>query len=139
MFDDVSDATSSTPFESKARARLAQRIAPLPNAPSNVIHMLAFDDDIEVAGSVLSLSERLDERDLLISAGTKSQKHLFAISKRRTLSEAVTNVLVERGDCDVIHSVVKNSGARFSDAGFRLLVNRAAHDDALATQVGLRT
>ena len=115
-----------------------QRLAPIANAPSNVIHMLAFDDDIDVAGSVLTLSDRLDERDLLISAGTKSQKHLLAISQRRTLSESVTNVLVERGDHDVIHSVVRNTGARFSDAGFRMLVNRSADDDGLATDVGLR-
>jgi uncharacterized protein (DUF2336 family) len=138
VFDDVMTRLVNA-IESKARARLAQRIAPVPNAPSNVIHMLAFDDDIDVAGSVLTLSDRLDERDLLISAGTKSQKHLLAISQRRTLSEAVTNVLVERGDCDVIYSVVKNSGARFSDAGFRMLVDRSAVDDALATRVGMRT
>jgi uncharacterized protein (DUF2336 family) len=138
VFDDVMTRLVNA-IESKARARLAQRIAPVPNAPSNVIHMLAFDDDIDVAGSVLTLSERLDERDLLISAGTKSQKHLLAISRRPTLSEAVTNVLVERGDRDVVHSVVRNTGARFSDAGFRMLVDRAAHDDALATQVGLRS
>jgi uncharacterized protein (DUF2336 family) len=138
VFDDVM-ARLVNAIETKARAKLAQRLAPIANAPSNVIHMLAFDDDIDVAGSVLTLSDRLDERDLLISAGTKSQKHLLAISQRQTLSEAVTNVLVERGDCDVIYSVVKNSGARFSDAGFRMLVDRSAVDDALATRVGMRT
>ncbi len=137
VFDDVMTRLVNA-IESKARARLAQRLAPIANAPSNVIHMLAFDDDIDVAGSVLTLSDRLDERDLLISAGTKSQKHLLAISRRRTLSEAVTNVLVERGDREVVHSVVRNTGARFSDAGFRMLVDRAAHDEVLATQVGQR-
>ncbi len=137
VFDDVM-ARLVNAIETKARAKLAQRLAPIANAPSNVIHMLAFDDDIEVAGTVLALSERLDERDLLISAGTKSQKHLLAISQRRTLSESVTNVLVERGDCDVVHAVVRNTGARFSDAGFRMLVNRSAGDDVLATAVGKR-
>src|ERR1700722_1222841 len=92
VFDDVM-ARLVNAIETKARAKLAQRLAPIANAPSNVIHMLAFDDDIDVAGSVLSLSDRLDERDLLISAGTKGQKHLLAISRRRTLSESVTNVL----------------------------------------------
>jgi uncharacterized protein (DUF2336 family) len=138
VFDDVM-ARLVNVIETKARAKLAQRLAPIANAPSNVIHMLAFDDEIEVAGSVLAQSERLDERDLLISAGTKSQKHLFAISQRRTLSEAVTNVLVERGDGDVVYSVVKNTGARFSDAGFRRLIGRSASDDGLATEVGLRS
>jgi uncharacterized protein (DUF2336 family) len=137
VFDDVM-ARLVNAIEAKARAKLAVRLAPIPNAPSGVIHMLAFDDDIEVARPVLTQSERLDERVLLVSAGTKSQEHLFAISQRKSLSEAVTDVLVERGDRDVVHSVVKNSGARFSDAGFRMLVRRSTGDDALATVVGMR-
>jgi uncharacterized protein (DUF2336 family) len=137
VFDDIM-ARLVTTIEAKARAKLAHRLAPIANAPANVIHMLAFDDDIEVASPVLSQSERLDDRDLLVSAGTKSQQHLFAIAQRRSLSEAVTDVLVERGDRDVVHSVVRNVGARFSDAGFRMLVKRSTGDDALATVVGMR-
>jgi uncharacterized protein (DUF2336 family) len=135
VFDDVMARLVST-IEAKARAKLAHRLAPIANAPSNVIHMLAFDDDIEVARPVLTQSERLDDRDLLANASSKSQQHLFAISQRRSLSEAVTDVLVERGDRDVVHSVVKNTGARFSDAGFRMLVKRSTGDDVLATEVG---
>jgi uncharacterized protein (DUF2336 family) len=138
VFDDVMVRLVST-IEAKARARLAHRLAPIANAPSSVIHMLAFDDDIDVAQPVLKQSERLEDPALVANANTKSQRHLFAISQRRSLSEAVTDVLVERGDLEVVHSVVKNAGARFSDAGFRLLVNRSAGDDDLATIVGLRS
>jgi uncharacterized protein (DUF2336 family) len=138
VFDDVM-ARLVNAIETKARAKLAHRLAPIANAPSNVIHMLAFDDDIEVARPVLVQSERLDDRDLEVSAGSKSQQHLFAISQRRSLSESVTDILVERGDRDVVHSVVKNGGARFSDAGFRILVKRSTGDDVLATEVGLRS
>jgi len=138
VFDDVMARLVNT-IETKARAKLAHRLAPISNAPTHVIHMLAFDDDIEVARPVLIQSERLDDRDLMVSAGTKSQQHLFAIAQRRMLSEAVTDVLVERGDRDVVHSVVKNIGARFSDAGFRMLVKRSTGDDVLATEVGSRT
>jgi uncharacterized protein (DUF2336 family) len=138
VFDDVM-ARLVNAIETQARAKLAHRLAPIANAPSNVIHMLAFDDDIEVARPVLTQSERLDDRDLLVSAGTKSQEHLYAIAQRRSLSEAVTDVLVERGDREVVHSVVRNIGARFSDAGFRMLVKRSTDDDALATEVGLRS
>jgi len=137
VFDDVMVRLVST-IETKARAKLASRLAPIVNAPSGVIHVLAFDDDITVAQPVLELSERLEEAALVASASTKSQQHLFAIAQRRSLSEAVTDVLVERGDREVVHSVVKNSGARFSDAGFRMLVNRSAGDDDLATIVGQR-
>jgi uncharacterized protein (DUF2336 family) len=100
--------------------------------------MLAFDDDIEVARAVLITSERLEDTDLVANASHKSQQHLSAIAERRSLSEAVTDVLVTRGDRHVVHSVARNSGARFSDAGFRMLVKRASSDDALAMQVGAR-
>jgi uncharacterized protein (DUF2336 family) len=138
LFDDVMLRLVNT-IETKARAKLADRLASIANAPANVIHVLAFDDDIEVARPILIRSDRLDERDLLATVTSKSQEHLFAISQRNSLSEAVTDVLVERGDRDVVHAVVKNSGARFSDAGFRKLITRSTGDDALATVVGMRS
>jgi uncharacterized protein (DUF2336 family) len=138
VFDDIM-VRLVTATEARARAELAHRLAPIANAPLNTIHMLAFDDDIDVAATVLSQSERLDERALLANTGSKSQQHLFAIAQRKSLSEAVTDMLVERGDREVVHSVVKNSGARFSDAGFRMLVKRSGGDDDLATEVGLRS
>jgi uncharacterized protein (DUF2336 family) len=137
IFDDVMARLVNT-IEAKARAKLAHRLAPVANAPSNVVHMLAFDDDIDIARPLLAQSARLDDRDL-VSAANKSQQHLFAISQRPSLSETVTDVLVERGDRDVVHAVVRNVGARFSDAGFRMLVKRSTGDDALATEVGLRS
>jgi uncharacterized protein (DUF2336 family) len=138
VFDDVMVRLVST-IEAKARAKLAHRLAPIANAPSSVIHLLAFDDDIDVAQPVLEQSERLEDPALVANANTKSQRHLFAIAQRRSLSEAVTDVLVQRGDREVVQSVVKNAGARFSDAGFRILVNRSAGDDDLATIVGMRS
>ncbi|MGC2134650.1 MAG: DUF2336 domain-containing protein [Xanthobacteraceae bacterium] len=138
VFDDIMARLVNT-IEAKVRAKLAHRLAPIANAPTNVIHMLAFDNDIEVASPVLAQSARLDDRDLVTAGRNKSQQHLFAITQRPALSETVTDVLVERGDRDVVHSVVRNVGARFSDAGFRMLVRRAAGDDALATEVGLRS
>jgi uncharacterized protein (DUF2336 family) len=137
LFDEVI-AKLATAIEAKARAKLSIRLADVPTAPAGVVRMLAFDDDIEVARPVLSKSERLNEADLLDNANSKSQQHLAAISERRAISEAVTDVLVSRGDRDVVHSVARNAGARFSDAGFRMLVKRSSSDDALAMQVGAR-
>jgi Uncharacterised protein conserved in bacteria (DUF2336) len=137
LFDEVI-AKLVTAIEAKARAKLSSRLAPVRNAPPGVIRMLAFDDDIEVARPVLTTSERLEEADLVANASNKSQQHLAAIAERRSLSEAVTEVLVARGDRHVVHSVARNAGARFSDAGFRMLVKRSTGDDALAMQVGAR-
>jgi uncharacterized protein (DUF2336 family) len=54
------------------------------------------------------------------------------------LSDAVTDVLVLRGNDEVIHSTVNNPGAEFSERGFTRLVTRAEGDDNLATCLGLR-
>jgi uncharacterized protein (DUF2336 family) len=137
LFDEVITKLTIA-IESKARARLAIRLADTVHAPVGVIRRLADDDDIEVARPVLKGSKRLDEADLLATAKSKGQPHLLAISERASLSEAVTEVLVTRGDREVAHSVAKNAGARFSDAGFRILVKRSANDEGLAVQVGTR-
>src|ERR1700761_1842775 len=52
-------------IETKARAELSNRLAPVPNAPINVLRTLANDDDITVAGPVLTLAPRLAESDLV--------------------------------------------------------------------------
>ncbi len=76
----------------------------------------------------------------MASAGSKSQQHLFAISQRQSLSEAVTDILVERGDRDVVHAVVKNT--RRAVLRRRLphaWSTRSTGDDALAPEVGMRS
>jgi uncharacterized protein (DUF2336 family) len=87
---------------------------------------------------VLSQSNRLDDTALIEAAHNKSQAHLMAISTRKVLSEAVTDVLVMRGNGEVVQSTVNNPGAEFSESGFTQLVGRAEGDDNLATCVGLR-
>jgi len=137
LFDDVI-ARLALEIELSARALLAARLAPIPNAPPETIRSLAFDEEIDVAGPVLAQSERLDDLTLVENASAMSQEHLFAIAQRRSLSEAVTDVLVERGDRVVAMSAVANSGARFSETGFAKLVRRSEGDDELAERVGVR-
>ena len=50
----------------------------------------------------------------------------------------MTDVLVERGDQQVVLSTAKNAGARFSGKGFDTLVKRSHGDDALTSCVGMR-
>ena len=112
LFDDVIIRLAAE-IELSARSLLAVRLAPIPNAPPKIIRALAFDDAIEVARPVLVQSERLDEPTLVENGRTKSQEHLLAISRRRSLSEQVTDVLIERGDQRVVLSIAENRGARF--------------------------
>jgi uncharacterized protein (DUF2336 family) len=137
LFDDVLVRLTDE-IELKARAELARRLAPVGNAPTEVVGRLAKDADILVAGPVLQQSNRLAESDLVEIAETGSQAHLLAISNRAGIAERVTDVLVRRGDPAVVRSVAKNRHARLSAGGLRLLVNQAAKDEALAETVGRR-
>jgi uncharacterized protein (DUF2336 family) len=86
MFDGVISRIAEK-IETKARAELAHRLAPAPNAPPMTVRKLAHNESIEVAGPILSLSSRLSDEDLLAIASGKSQDRLLAISKRSSLSE----------------------------------------------------
>jgi len=138
LFDDVLQKLAAD-IEVAARAKLSGRLAFIDNAPPRLIRLLAFDDEIKVAQPVLTHSSELSDADLVENAATKSQAHLFAIAERLSLSETVTDVLVERGDRRVIHRVVKNRGARFSLAGYGKLTVRARDDDRLTLALGRRS
>jgi uncharacterized protein (DUF2336 family) len=137
LFDDVFQCLIHH-IETSAKALLSNRLAPVDRAPPLTIRALAFDDLIEVAAPVLSRSERLDDETLIENAQNKSQAHLLAISTRKVLSGAVTDVLVERGNDEVVKSTISNPGAEFSEHGFTRLVTRAEGNDGIATCVGLR-
>ena len=86
----------------------------------------------------MSRSNRLTDEDLLAIASDNSQERLLAISKRSNLSEKISDVLVTRGNRDVVLSVTRNEGARFSDAGYGKLVDRSINDEVLAICVSMR-
>lgn len=125
-------------IEQAARAELSRRLAHSNNAPPKVVHMLAFDDAIEVAGPVLQFSPRLDVKSLVANIRSKGQPHLLAIAQRASVPVELTDELVTRGDQQVVQLVVANDGARFSDFGFRQMIKRAESDAVLAERVGLR-
>jgi uncharacterized protein (DUF2336 family) len=137
VFDDVL-CLLVTRVESRARAELSMRLAPLDYAPFEVMQHLARDDEIAVARSVLAGSSRLRTSDLVEIASTKGQDHLLAISGRANLPEAVTDVIVDRGERNVIRKLANNAGARFSDAGYSKIVAHSEADAELIEILGLR-
>ena len=137
VFDDVLCFMIAR-VETRARAELARRLAPSDYAPFEVIQHLAFDDEIEVAGDVLTNSSRLATETLVKIASTKGQDHLLAISARANLPEAVTDVIVDRGKDKVIRRLANNASARFSEAGYSGMVAHAEGDEQLIEILGLR-
>jgi uncharacterized protein (DUF2336 family) len=137
LFDEIFNRLI-TEIEAKARFELSIKLSGVGNAPLGVVRRLAEDDDIFVARPVLEHSERLTDPDLLKVARTKSQLHLLAISNRIRIAETITDVLVRRGDREVVRNVAGNLGARLSQIAFSTLVRKAERDGILAEKIGQR-
>jgi uncharacterized protein (DUF2336 family) len=138
IFDDVLMRLAAE-IETKALERLSRSMAKLPDAPPRLVRRLAFDDAIAVAAPVLAFSPQLTDSDLIENASTKSQDHLYAIAQRLKLTEAVTDVLIDRGDRRVVRRTAQNHGASFSLAGYEKLVKCARNDGSLACTIGQRS
>src|ERR1700731_999747 len=121
-----------------ALAEMSVQLAPVAQAPSAVVRRLAANDEISIAGPVLTESARLSEQDLVEIAETKGEQHLLSISARWWLKEVVTDALLARRYPSVSRRVVGNPGARVSAAGFAIMLAQAESDPELALETGIR-
>jgi uncharacterized protein (DUF2336 family) len=146
LFDDVLERLIKT-IEIRALADVSARIAlaeisvqlaPIAQAPPSVVRRLAKNDEIAVAGPVLTESPRLSSEELVEIAETKGEQHLLAISGRWWLKEVVTDALLARRYPTVSRRIVNNPGARVSAAGFAIIMTQAESDPELAVETGIR-
>ena len=124
--------------EIASRVELAERLAVIANAPRGLVGQLAREDEILIAGPLLRRSPVIDEGALIDIARIKGQGHLLAMSERPALSPGVTDVIVRRGDRDVVRRAAGNAGALFSPTGYSVLITRASQDGVLTLKVGQR-
>jgi uncharacterized protein (DUF2336 family) len=87
LFGEILDAIVEK-VDSRSRAELSQRLAPIANAPREVVRRLACDPDIAVARPVLEFSPQLADADLVEIARTTGESHRDAISRRKALPES---------------------------------------------------
>src|SRR5215468_3788298 len=76
------------------RADIADRLSSIANAPRNLVGRLAREDVIEIANE-------------------KGQAHLLAMAERPTLTTGLTDVILRRGDREVVRRTAGNAGALF--------------------------
>jgi uncharacterized protein (DUF2336 family) len=137
LFGDVLTRLSGD-VDGEARVELSNRLAPIANAPRALVRLLAEDNVIAVARPMLQRSERLGQGDLVAIAQSRGQAHLLALSKRRGITEPVSDMLAHRGEREVSRSLAENHDARLSDSGFAALVDRATQDAMLAEKIARR-
>jgi len=130
LFDDVLSQLAGE-MEEAVRLELSSRMASAVAPPRGLLRDLARDTSIEVARPVLASSTALTDDDLLSVARTRGQDHLRAISQRPTVSEAVSEAIVERGDDATLGLLLANEGALMSRETHEMVVDRAAENPVL--------
>lgn len=125
-------------IETRALVELSEKLAPIANAPNDVVQKLARHEEIRVAGPVLAQSQRLSASDLEEIASSQGQGHLLAISNRTGLESSIADILIARGEGMVLSSLLKNTGASISNDGFSALIVKAKANESLAEQIGRR-
>ncbi len=114
--------------EKAVRRDLSERLAAVPNPPHELIVALA-NDEIEVAEPILKQSKLLRDAELIGVIRHRTQQHQLAIAMRRSLSEYVSDALVETGNIDVIKVLLENSDAKISEATMEYLAEESRRVD----------
>ena len=136
LYDEVLSGLARE-MEAGVRAELAQRFADAADAPVGLVRRLAADEP-DVAVPVLTRSPVLTETDLLAIARSQGQAHLRAVSGRSDVTEALSDLIVQRGDDETLGVLLRNDDARLSQATTRTAVERAKVNPALHEAAVLR-
>ncbi|MAN80007.1 MAG: hypothetical protein CMM77_12370 [Rhodospirillaceae bacterium] len=110
----------------RVRHVLAETLKEMTSAPPAVIRQLARDTDAMVANPVIEFSPVLTDKDLatIIAEGANTAR-LKAVARRKAVSEAVSDAIVETGDVEATAELLKNPGAQISEGTLDKIVDRA--------------
>lgn len=113
--------------DAKLRESVAKRLVMLNEAPRTILVILA-KDDIQIARHVLEESKSLTDSDLIQIARKVSGEHRAVIARRRKVSDAVVDALVEFLEEDVVEALLKNKQSHFSETAIqRILTVSRSH------------
>ena len=115
--------------ELDVRARLAEQLAENENVPPHIMKELARDD-ILVAKPILMRCDLLRDSDLIEIVHQRTTEHQLAIARRRKVSAAVSDALVESGSNDVVRTLLENAGAEISQVTMEYLVEQSKRVDS---------
>ncbi|MFC3051264.1 DUF2336 domain-containing protein [Kordiimonas pumila] len=123
--------------EVRVRHALADSLKDNPDVPHDVAATLARDVD-EVAIPLIERSIVLTDEDLvdiIQTRGTEAQK---AVAGRATVSAKLADVLVEKGDEQVVAKLVSNEGADISDGTFSKVLDKFGDSEIVQTPLAHR-
>ena len=115
--------------EMSVRKALADRLSDHEDAPHELITTLA-NDQIEVAHNILLNSQVLQDIELIEIIQHRTFEHQLAIAMRKSVSEAVSDALVETGNTKVIQRLIENPTAKIAPNTMEYLVGESKGKEA---------
>lgn len=116
--------------EVRVREALSQTLKDSPLVPKDVALSLANDVD-SVALPILQFSEVLSDEDLIEIVRSQSPAKQVAIAQRPTVSEGLSDVLVESGSEAAITTLVSNEGASISEGALQSVVDHYGDNETM--------
>ncbi len=110
--------------EVSVRRALAERFADTPEAPHELVVMLAHDE-IDVACPILIKSEVLRDAELIEVIEQRTMEHQLAVAMRPRVSESVSDALVATDNEKAITTLLSNEGAQISEGTMTGLVEQS--------------
>lgn len=123
--------------EVRVRQALSENLKGSRIVPHDVALALA-KDVIEVSEPILKSSQVLTDEDLVEIAETQPAASLVAIAQRETVTEVVSEALVNNGDESVVVTLVGNQGAEVSEATFEKVLDDFSDSELVTSGVAMR-
>lgn len=113
------------------REALAEKLSLMDNVPLRLVLQLT-NDEIEVAGPMLSHSPVLGDLDLIYTIKSKGPAYWQAVARREAMSNQVINLLADTRDLDTAITLAKNVSITLTEHAAVVLSDMAQKSDDLA-------
>jgi uncharacterized protein (DUF2336 family) len=119
--------------EVRVREALAVSLKDVPDLAGDIAVSLASDEADSVALQMLESSSAWSDEDLVAIVSSGHETRQVAVAKRETVSEVVSDALVETGNEDAVVALVGNEGAEISENTLQTVVDRYGDSERVQT------
>ncbi|GKQ49197.1 DUF2336 domain-containing protein [Bradyrhizobium sp. Ce-3] len=131
MFDGILVRLTES-VELRTLTTLSRSLADLHLVPRELARRLANHDDADVAAPILKKCESIPDADLIDIAWMRAEGHLCAIAGRKQVNAELADILLMRGDSNVLRVLARNPGAEMTGPSLAMIVDAAERDGDIA-------
>jgi len=119
--------------EVRVREALAESLKGVPDLSGDIALSLVSDSADSVALPMLESSAALSDEELLAIVNSGQESRQVAVAQRDSVSETISDALVETGNEDAVVALVGNAGAAIREDTLLTVVNRFGDSERVQT------